>query len=184
MIIPPKPLANELESLMLKLNSQYYTSKALMYYKPHVTLKSLGKISDEKFKEASDEICCIAGDIEPFSLTMEGLRFYGSNESFSGIYIPVQKSPELVELHTKLATGLKPYSDRKDRSYKEFESWNPHLTLVGDDISSEDLEKAKKELHDVSYSYSFPVDKITLVRHTEEKVLPCFYWEMHFGLKE
>ena len=116
MIIPPKLLANELESLMLKLNSQYHTSKALMYYKPHVTLKSLGKISDEKFKEASGEICCIAGDIEPFSLTMEGLRFYGSNESFSGIYIPVQKSPELMELHTKLATRLNPYSDSKDRS--------------------------------------------------------------------
>jgi len=180
-IIPPEPIEHELEGLMLNLNSRYHASKTLLH-KPHITLKSLGRVSDKRFKEVGGEIGEITWYVEPFPLQMGGLRFYGSNENFPGVYIPVQKSPQLLDLHMRLATNLKPFSDRKDRSYKEFENYNPHLTIVGDDISPEDLERAKRELENVSYSYSFPVDRMVLVRHTEGRASLCPNWELMFGL--
>ena len=180
-IIPPEPIEHELEDLMLKLNSRYHASKALLH-KPHVTLKSLGIISDKRFIEAGGEIGEATWYVEPFPLEMEGLRFYGSNENFPGVYIPVQKSSQLLDLHTRLATNLKPFCDKKDRSYKEFENYNPHLTLVGNDISPEDLERAKRELKNVNYSYSFPVDRIVFVRHTEGRASLSPNWELMIGL--
>lgn len=180
-IIPPEPIERELEGLMLKLNSKYHTSKALLH-KPHVTLKSLGRISNKKFIDIGGEIGEISWYVEPFPLKMGGLRFYGSNENFPGVYIPAQKSPQLLDLHTRLATALKPFSDKKDRSYKEFENYNPHLTLIGDDISLEDLETAKREFENVSYSYIFPVDRVFLVRHTEGRAHYTPNWELMFGL--
>jgi len=183
MIIPPQPIIGELEILMKKLNSRFNAAKAL-FYPPHITLKSLGKIEDENFKNVMIELADKVYDIDSFQLKMGNFRFFGSTPDYKGVYIPVERSPELLGLHNKLVKLLGKYDDGKDRSYKEMERYNPHLTLVGTDISDENLERAKKELSNVSYNYSFPVKKVTLIRHSQETEKPFFYHSTNFWFHE
>lgn len=184
MIIPPDEIVTELSKLMWTLNSRYGTSKAAVY-KPHITLKSLGKINDDKFRKAIVDIADITEKIRRFQLHMEGLRFYGSNKNFLGIYIPVQRSDELFGLHKKLVMSLRKYDDGRDRRFKEMENWNPHLTLVGDDIKYAELERAKVELnmqHLSEIFYDFYVNQITMYRHTEEGIKPAYHWYIDVDL--
>ena len=174
MILPPEPLIDELSELMEKFNQCYNASSALNY-KPHITLKSLGELDFYSFASASFDISKLAEETDPFVLHMEGLRFYGSREDIPGIYIPVQKTQELFDLHRKLATILKDYTDGKDRSFKELDNWKPHFTIVGPDISAKNLERAKKDLSGEKYSYEFPVNEITFYRYAEESLLPDLY---------
>lgn len=180
-IIPPESISQELEDMMRKLNSKYNTTKAL-FYKPHITLKSLGDIENINLENVVIGISDVVETIKPLSVNMHGLRFYGSREGINGIYISVKRSPELFTLHKKLVHKLGGYEDGKDRSYKELENWNPHLTLVGNDIDVKNLEKAKRELNYVTYYCNFPVDEVTLMCHTEEGVVPYHLWYWHFML--
>ena len=180
-IIPPKPLYQKLEDLMKEFNLIYHTKKALLY-KPHITLKSLGDVENKNLKDVMIGISGIIGTIKPLSVDMHGLRFYGSRKYINGIYIPVERSYELLSLHRRLVHKLRRYGDSKDRSYKELENFNPHLTLVGNDIDTKNLGKAKRELKDVIYSYNFSADKITLELYTEEGNTLVHPWYMDFML--
>ena len=159
MIIPPEPILSELEELMKELNSFFNTSKALDY-KPHITLKSLGKINESELEKIKQELEHVARTTKPFLIELENLRFYGSREDIPGIYISINKSEKLLELHKKLVLSLKKYSDRKDRSYKEMGNYFPHLTLVADDIKPEDLERAKRMK--INYPKKFETSSISL----------------------
>ena len=181
MIIPPELICQELEDVMKKLNSKYNTTEALLY-KPHITLKSLGNIKNKDLENVVLGISNIVDTTKPLSVNMHGLRFYGSKEDIPGVYITVERRPELFSLHKRMVKKLGKYDDGKDRGYKELEGWNPHLTLVGDDINVENLERVKRELQHMTYSRSFPVDKITLIRHTEERVIPSHLWYINFWL--
>ena len=165
MILPPEPLLKELEDLMVELNLRFHTSKALVY-KPHITLKSLGKIDGYKVKKVHSELEEIADKTKPFIVELNNLRFYGSSKDIPGIYISVERTNDLFNLHKRVAISLKKYEDKKDRSYKEMENYNPHITLVADDITPKELEKAKKELN-TNYSNSFIANYITLLVRKE-----------------
>lgn len=165
-IVPPEQLSNELQILIEEYNERYNASDAIMF-KPHVTVKSLGIVGVEPLKnEVLLQIENIAENAEPFCLSLSGLRFYGSTRNMKGIYIPVQRSHELLSLHKDFVGSIKTY-DGKDRSFKEGLKFNPHLTLVGNDITIENYERAEKELQDVSYSFRFIADKITLISRIE-----------------
>jgi 2'-5' RNA ligase len=182
MIIPPKPVVDELLGLMKKLNLRYKASKALVYG-PHITLKAMGRVPSENLIKVMSEIADITEDMRAFPLKIKGIRFYGSNANYPGIYYNVGLSETLMDLHEELVDRLNRYSDGKDRSYKELYNWRPHLTIVGDDISLANLKRAKidPEVINARQSYNFNVDKITLVRHTGE-MKPAFYSKTNFRL--
>ncbi len=177
MILPPKPLIDELAELTRKLNSRYNTHKALGL-RPHITIKSLGEIDRKAYVNVLLETIDLAEELNQFTLDIEGKRFYGSIESIPGVYLSVKKGPKLVSLHKSILDVLGKYDDGRDRSFKEGDNWNPHLSIVVDDINEESLERSKNDLRDVEFSYSFPVDEITLYSHGHLK-LPHYF---HIGL--
>lgn len=159
-ILPPDYMSEGMEQIMLSLNKKYKTSKALEY-RPHITLKSMGMVDDEKTQNMEEIIENIAKSTKPFIVTAEGLRSYGTNKNFPGVYVPVKRTKGLVSVHEKLALSLGSFSD-KDRGGKELEKFNPHITLVGTDISKACLIRAQKLNPDPVY-YRFPVDEINLL---------------------
>ena len=160
MIEPPQHINNEILRQMFELNKKFETSKALEYT-PHITLKSIGFVDYKKADEIVDIVGEMVKPIKPIILTAEGLRYYGSNQGIDGIYINVQKTPGIMNLHRKSVKILKRFED-KDRNYKEKDNFNPHITLVGDDITKENLAKAKKSLRRKKVYYKFPVDEVSL----------------------
>ena len=159
-LIPEEDVASELQYLMNDVNKHYDTSEALLW-RSHVTVKSLGNVPDEKMVKIIPMMRNIAEETRPFNLILDGIRFYGSNQDFTGIYIPVVKTPELIDLHEKCVESFENY-DGKDRSFKEGKKFNPHLTLVGTDLRGRKLEDAKKDLNGKRYNFEFSANQLTL----------------------
>jgi 2'-5' RNA ligase len=160
-IIPPENICKGIGALMLDLNKKYKTSKALDY-KPHITLKSMGVVEDEKSREISEIVKGIADRTEPFTVEARGFRPYGSSASMHGIYMSV-RGRNLNRLHRSLTKRLGHFSDR-DRSEKENKNFSPHMTIVGSDIG-----KAPEDIRMLSAPYyRFPVDNIFLISRNEK----------------
>jgi 2'-5' RNA ligase len=177
MILPPEPLADKLTKLARDLELRYNIHKPRKL-RSHITVKSLGDISRDAYVNTLLKTIDLSEKFSPFTLYIEGKRFYGSIESIPGVYLSVKKTPQLVNLHKTIVDVLGKYSDGKDRSFKEGDNWNPHVTVVRPDISAKNLERAKIDLHDEEFSYSFPVEEITLYSHIEG--YPPHYF--HIGL--
>ena len=112
-------------------------------------------------------------EVPPFHVHSAELEFTGSNDSYPGVYMHFERSPELYNLHELCVAYLQRFEDGKDRSYKKMEKWRPHLTLVGPDVSGEKLDIAKMELEGERYSCSFLVDEIHLTKIVENKLMNC-----------
>jgi 2'-5' RNA ligase len=160
-IIPPDKVCESAGALMLDLNMKYKTSKALEYG-PHITLKSMGLVENDRCQEISEIIKGIADRTEPFMLEARGFRPYGSNVSMPGIYMSV-KGRHLSRIHKNLAKRLGQFSDR-DRSEKENDNYSPHMTIVGSDIKAKHLKEIGKL---TAPYYMFSVDKIFLITRNE-----------------
>jgi 2'-5' RNA ligase len=142
-VMPPSRILKELDILMGELNSDYKTSYTIPF--AHVTLKSMGVVSDDKCIAAIKEVYKIAAETRPFTMDIGDIRYFGSNEDHPGVFLSIDKSKEALGLHTRLAAALKAYSDSEDRSYKELDCWNPHITLALID-EKEELERAKADI--------------------------------------
>jgi|GEM_PF-2032515 len=169
-IVPPKEYTGYISILQRRWNQKYgahekdSTPEALKY-PPHMTLESLGEVEKKKLNLVYSHVRKIAEKTKPFKVTVEGIRFFGTNEKYPGIYLGVEISEELGLLHEMLVEKLEKFED-KDRADKERKNYNPHMTIVGKDIGQEAYEQAKKDIPGSGWSpkFSFGADKICILQ--------------------
>jgi 2'-5' RNA ligase len=174
-IIPPEFVCERIGDLMSDLNIKYKTSKSLNY-EPHITLKSMGLVEDDASKEISEIVKGIAEKTEPFIIEARGFRTYGSSADKPGIYINI-RGKGLNRLHQRLVKRLGQFSD-KDRSEKENENFNPHLTIVGNDVEKKRLKDIEKL---TAPYYRFPVDNVFLITRNEKSSHESSYEPFHLN---
>ena len=86
---------------------------------------------------------------------------------FSGvkpvIFIPLVKSPQLIEFHQKIwqrlescGTGISPYYNP--------ENWLPHISLAYSDVTQENIGQVMESLAFRTFNWTFEVNNFVYIR--------------------
>ncbi len=173
-IVPPKEhegfeVFNNIYCLQKSFNEKYGCTDAL-HYPPHITLKSLGAVKEENLGTVYQRIAGVAQKMQPFQIGVNGIRFFGTNKDYIGVYFNLEDSRELKNLHRMLVGKLKEFEDKKPRQHKELGNYNPHITLVGTDICQAAYEEAKKDIRESNLvpRFSFNADNLSVLQKEEK----------------
>ncbi len=84
------------------------------------------------------------------------------------LFIPVIKSPELVQLQHALWQELAPVA-RRPVGYYEPGRWQPHITLGHTDIDASNLPAIVGALAGREYNWEIRIDNLTVISHLGDR---------------
>jgi len=150
-ILPPRDLYRELLAIQEKhplLRSSY---------PPHITVKSpfLFRHSGATVVEHLEAVC---SRWDPFEIHIGGLGSFRN----SILYVKVEQSDDLEELHWDVVDGLEGFVENLNDRY-EGHAYTPHLTLA-DNLTADDIVEARKVLANVRFRRRFVVEQVHLLR--------------------
>lgn len=150
-ILPPPDLYREL----LAIREKHPLLRSVT--PPHITVKSpfLYRQSGATVIEQLEGIC---EQWDPFAVQLNGLGVFRS----SILYVKVEESPDLTDLHFDLVQGLDGFVETLNDRY-DGDAYTPHLTLA-EQLDPDDLAEARRILADVRFRRRFTVDRIHLLR--------------------
>jgi 2'-5' RNA ligase len=150
-ILPPKDLYREL--LAIRERHPLLRSPA----PPHITVKSpfLFRQTGATVIDQMEEVC---SQWEPFEIQLGGLGVFRN----SVLYVKVDESPDLADLHNDLLESLDGYVETLQGKY-DGSAYTPHLTLA-ESMAPEDLPEARRALADCRFRRRFTVSEIHLLR--------------------
>lgn len=150
-ILPPPDLYREL----LAIRERHPLLRSPV--PPHITVKSpfIYRHSGAVVIEQLEAVC---ERWEPFEIQLSGLGVFRS----SILYVKVDESQDLHDLHRDLVEGLEGFVETLNDRY-DGGAYTPHLTLA-DKMAPEDLAEARRALADVRFRRRFLVDRVHLLR--------------------
>lgn len=151
-ILPPPRLRNEL----MALRRRHPLLQAPI--PPHITVKSpfLFRGTVATVVEILERVCA---EFEPFEIELRGLSTFGET---GVVYIPVQETPDLLDLHNALLEELEGYVETLNGKY-EGDAFTPHMTVT-DRLAPEDFHSVRKQLAGFFPRWRFTVDRLHLLR--------------------
>jgi 2'-5' RNA ligase len=151
----PDPYFERVEAVWDDLADRFGIDRYVNPY-PHVTLYGLDDAADIDAVVAAVERITAAHD--PFTVRTSGLgTFPGAH-----VYVPVAKSPALLDLHRDAVDALAPLGDAPT-DYYELERWFPHVGLA----LSLDTALAGEVVGDLlerGFDWAFTVDNVSVTR--------------------
>lgn len=118
----PEPYFERVERLWDDLADRFGIDRYVNPY-PHVTLYGLAETADVTAVEDAAER--VAARHSPFTVRTDGLGVFPG----AHVYVPVAKSPALLDLHRDAVEALSPLGDAPT-DYYEPERWFPHVGLA------------------------------------------------------
>lgn len=115
---------NELKEDLAKLQSNIDESTVKLKKTEifHLTLKFLGKVSEDKAKEIKKKLKEIK--FTPFSLTLDKIGVFPTEEFIRVVWIGTKPQEEITKLQKDIETALKNFNFKKDIEF------HPHITLA------------------------------------------------------
>jgi 2'-5' RNA ligase len=151
--------------------------KAVEYGNLHVTLKFLGEVDDGKVGELRRALASI--EQPKFNVTVKGLGVFPKPDYVRVLWAGVEEGfNEVVELHSKVESALKPLGFGGDRDY------HPHVTLARVK-GSVDVGRLRgfMDSHLETIFGSYGVDEFTLIESRLTSKGPVYTKVQGFGLK-
>ena len=150
-ILPPPDLYREL--LAIRERHPLLRTPA----PPHITLKS-PFLYRQSGATVVEQLEAVFEQWDPFEVQLNGLGVFRN----SVLYVKVEESPDLMDLHLDLVESLDGYVETLVERY-DGGAYTPHLTLA-DKLAPDDLMEARRILADVRFRRRFVVDKVHLLR--------------------
>ncbi len=142
------------------INELKQTGADVKFTKPenlHFTVKFLGEVNEQRVKEIRESVTGALDGIEPFSIALHGIGFFGNPNYMKTVWIGVNEGrEELVKLCKAVNSSL-------EHIRKENRKPSPHLTLgrVRSARNREPLLNKINDLKDVKMG-SMAVNEIVL----------------------
>lgn len=109
----------------------------------------------------------ITSKVSGFRVNTAGIGIFpGANPI---LYIPVIKTPELLQIHQLIWKEVAQYLI-KPQDYYLPDQWMPHITLAHGDLNQDNLACAIRDLALDSRVYEIFVDNISVIFHIDDKV--------------
>ena len=108
----------------------------------HVTLLYLGSVSENKLHILNEQLASIANDYSSFSLTIDGISYFGSQSTPRVIFLSVEDLPQLNKLQHDIAEIVENVLNKPKN-----DNFTPHITIAkkwrGTDNFTFNTEKRK-----------------------------------------
>jgi 2'-5' RNA ligase len=148
--------SKQLQDLVNSYRKRYDPNYALV--PPHLTLKTAFEASEAEMKTMSEELRKIAQATNPLTISIKKVSSFSPVNNV--IYLKVEPTEELSELHEKLHTG--PLNSQPEYSFV------PHITMaqkLSDDEHSDVLNRLKM----TNFSHEEVIDRIHLLYQLENE---------------
>jgi len=163
-IVLPSPIHDEALSLKNYFKEKY-NSKASLNSPPHITLhmpfnwkEKNEQVLIERLKKFSPD--SYQDEKKVFEIELSNFNCFEPRV----IFIDVKKNEQLNHLEKELLRFCKTELNLFNARYKEL-PFHPHVTLAFRDLKKSMFDQAWNEFKDKTFSASFIVDKITLLKH-------------------
>lgn len=160
-IEPPKELADEIHKIRVAF-AEKYNCKAALKPPVHITLlPNYWAVARTEAKVLS--LDAWAATIQPFEMQ---LRDFGTFPTNGVVFIDVEKSPQLANLHK----GLSIVKDMlPSGTIRAVGSLNPHITIGYRDIPKEQYEAAATAYMQKTFDAAFTVNSFQLWKHNGKR---------------
>ncbi|MFD1735365.1 YjcG family protein [Bacillus salitolerans] len=146
--------SKKLQDLANSYRKRYDPNYALI--PPHVTLKNSFDTSDDDIKDLVQELHKVASEVKPFTLNVYKVSSFHPVNNV--IYLAVESTPALENLHNKMHTGAFP-------SEKEY-AFVPHIT-IGQQLSDDEHSDVLSSLKMLNINHQETVDRFQLLYQLE-----------------
>ncbi len=172
-ILPPLSIQEKVTQIKQYFSQQYQSCQALKS-PPHITLKPPFKPSTADVNVIKEQLVSFAIKYSAFPVILSGFNAFPPRV----IYIDVEKTPELLQLHQNLNDYLKSVlMDVKDESKQR--SFSPHMTVAFRDLTKKNFHAAWTQFQNQTIHFEFIANHLTLLRHTGR----CWQIEQEFPFK-
>jgi 2'-5' RNA ligase len=164
-LIPHEKLRDEIRAIKERMRDRYGAGHALRS-PAHITLQKPFKRGHHAEKTLSDALRLFAQNEQPFTVELDGYGAFAPRV----LYIKLKENRHIATLHERLKALLLGSLDfTPDEIMKNVE---PHITVATRDLTREAFSEAWPEMRDESFTGSFVVRSLFLLRHNGR------YWDI------
>ncbi|MBI1770185.1 MAG: RNA 2',3'-cyclic phosphodiesterase [Bacteroidetes bacterium] len=158
-VLPPSPVYEEIFS-MKNYFREKYNSKASLNSPPHITLHMPFLWKEKKENDLVNSLDVFAKGKEQFNIELLGFGAFPPQV----IFISVKENEQLNQLQYQFQKFCKTELNLFNAQYKD-QPFHPHVTLAFRDLKKPMFVSAWNEFKEKSFSSSFVLEKITLLKH-------------------
>lgn len=114
------------------------------------------------------DLAPLCTSVKPFNVVTTGIGIFSKPTPV--VYIPIVKNRALLELHARLYTVLHG-SGRGQSPYYHPEFWVPHITLIFQDLTPDNLKCIFERLAFETFNWQFEVNHLSVLRQVEGQPL-------------
>lgn len=153
----PSPHYDWVEALWDELEAKHGMKGIRITPFPHFSWQ-IGEAYD--FSALKTCLESIAASQPPFKVRTTGLgQFTGEHPV---LFIPVVKSPELVNFHQRVWQALLPITTGASPYYSP-ENWIPHISIGYEDLNTQNIGAVMQELAFRTFNWEFEVDNLSFI---------------------
>ena len=158
-VISPKEVEADVRIVKQKLHELIGLSSQVLKSIPHISLYYFYSAGDVDII-LKKSLQALSG-IKAFQVKLDGVKFFGSEQFDRTMYIEVEKSDALQDLHGALQMAF----------LKKGEKFNPHLTIAKG-IKADKYALIEPNLFDFEYYGGFDCQQVTLLRKRLGEEMP------------
>lgn len=141
---------------------------------PHFSWHVAERYDQDLLQQALKELCA---HTRPFQVHTAGLGVFSREHPV--VFISLVKDARLLQLHKRLCRVVAPLATGEIEYYLPA-NWMPHITLVFEDLSRDNLSCVLERLVFRSFEWSFSVDNLALGGQSDEGI-GSIYFQVPFG---
>jgi len=153
------------KDLWAELRREFAVRKVYEAPEPHFSYQLAGNYNVESLRPILRQF---AASKTPFQVRTGGLGIFTGPHPV--IYIPVVRSPELMQFHEALWQEISSTASGVEDYYHPAR-WVPHITIGIDDINKDNLSQIVHLLAQRDFDWEITVDNITLIYNP---IIPLF----------
>lgn len=155
--ILPQPYYAQVEALWDELEENFGLRGIRVTPFPHFSWQIGEEYDTAALQEA---LTRLSASQPPLQVSTTGLGLFTGERPV--LFIPVVKSPQLAAFHQALWEALEPITIGASPYYSP-QNWMPHISLVYDDLTAENMGVVLKSLACRTFNWEFTADNLSFI---------------------
>ncbi len=159
----PEPFYGQVQELWEELGEGCEVRGIYATPVPHFSWHVAAHYDQERLQQSMAKVCA---ETSPFRIRTAGLGIFTGE--LPVIYISLVKDQRLLDFHARV-WRLADESASDSRQYYSPEFWMPHITLVFQDVCTENIQCISEHILSRSFDWEMDVDNLSLIGQPEGK---------------
>jgi 2'-5' RNA ligase len=158
-LLPPQEVRDSITEIK-QIFVDRYNSRAALRSPPHITLQPPFEWPPENLTTLTQSLEVFAQQQSPVPVILSGFGAFAPRV----IFVDVQKTPELLSIHTELLAHTEAHLNIVDAVAKT-RPFAPHITVGFRDLTKANFRAAWTEFQHQALNFEFQVANLTLLMH-------------------